>query len=416
MKNTSFLILTILVSLKIFGQEVTEIDIYSTYLDDIKVLKVFLPKDYKKTKKNYPLTLVIDSETLFDSYVASAKLFAKNKTTPQQIIVGITHFSNTDKTKDYGYNMLNSYPDENSMNTLNFIKEELIPKIKKNYRIAKFKTVVSNSLTANFSNYFIFDQKPLFNGYIFINPDLAPGMPEHMKKYVSEIKGDDMYYYLAHGKTIDQKKLELIEETNINLMNSSNIYFNYKFENFKEASNLVTIPQALASSQDYIFSMYSPIDDQEFEKNISYLSTLAAMEYLQYKYENIEYLFGEKIKIRLKDFIRLEPIVIDREEGNHLLEYGELALKTHPYSPLGNYYIGQFYEQSKEYPLSILAYKRGYSKIPANSPESLQYYQHIKRIIALQKLEKENAEEEARIAILEEESDEEVLGQESNIQ
>lgn len=389
MKKYILLILLIFLSLKNFAQEITEIDIHSTFLNEIKVIKVFIPEGYKETKQRYPLTLVIDSETLFDSYVASAKLFSKNKAVPKQIIIGITHFANHNKSRDYGYNILNSFPHENSMNTLNFIKGELIPRIKDKYRIATFKTVVANSMTANFANYFIFDKDPVFNGYISINPDLAPDMPDYMKRYASELKGEDTYYYMSHGNNTEQKALKVLDATDVGMMGISNVYFNYKFENFTKANNLITIPQSLASAQEFVFSMYSPIDDLEFEKNISYLSPMAAMEYLQYKYENIEYLFGEKIPIRTDDFIKLEAIVIDQEEGKHLEEYGELALKIHPKSPLGNYYLGQFHEQAKNYPEALMEYKRGYAKIPSSSPKSQGYYMNIKRVISLQKLEEE---------------------------
>jgi hypothetical protein len=261
--------------------------------------------------------------------------------------------------------------------------------IEKEYRIAVFKTIVANDLSANFSNYFLLDYKPIFNGYICINPEFAPKMPDYLKKYISEIKGNETYFYLSHGNNTEKKKLELIDDTDVNLMGVSNVYFNYKFESFKHAKNLLSIPQAIASAQEYVFSIYSPIGDEEFEKNISFLSPMAAMEYLQYKYENIDYLFGEKIPIRRDDFIRLEAIMIDQEEGQHLLEYSELALKIHPKSPLGNYYIGQFYEIIKEYTLALRAYKRGYGKIPEGSPKSDAFYMNIQRILTLQKLERE---------------------------
>lgn len=389
MKKHSLLFLILLLSIKSFSQKITELDIFSIHLDEMKVVKIFTPEGYEDSKQRYPLTLVIDSETLFDSYVANAKLFSRNDAVPQQIILGISHKKAIDKSRDYGYDILNSFPHANSTNTLKFIKDELIPKMKKSYRIAPFKTVVSNKLSANFANYFLFDKKPLFNGYICINPELAPDMPVYMKKYTSEIKRNETYYYLAHGNNTEKKKLKLIDDMDVGLMGVSNIYFNYKFESFKLANNLISIPQSIASAQEYIFSTYSPIGDNEFEKNISYLSPMAAMEYLQYKYENIEYLFGEKMPIRLDDFIRLENIVIDKEEGKNLMEFGELALETHPKSPIGNYYIGQFHEKTKEYPLALMAYKRGYAKIEESSPKSYGYYMNIKRVVALQKLEKE---------------------------
>ena len=388
MKKHDLSIILLLFYLPFFGQEVEEIDIHSSFLDEIKVIKIYLPYGYDENKQRYPLTLVIDSESLFDSYVASAKLFSENKVVPNQIVIGITHFQGTDKSKQYGFNPVNSFPNENSFNTLGFIKEELMPMMKKKYRITNFKTIVATNLSANFINYFLFDEKPMFNAYVSLNPSLAPSMPNFLTKYSSEIKNNDTYYYLAHGNNTGEKKLASIEIADRGLRSVSNTYFNYLSEDFKKTSNLISIPRSLASAQEFIFSSYSQIDDEEFKRNISFLSPLAAMEYLHYKYENIEYLFGEKLPIRITDFIRLEPIVLDFEDGRHLLEYGELALKTNPKNALGDYYIGQYYEQSREYRVSLKAYKKGYIKIPENSTQSDGFYENIKRIVALQKSER----------------------------
>ena len=391
MKNYLLFIFLFLVSIENFGQEINQMDIHSAHLNEVKVIQVFVPDGYKVLKKKYPLTIILDSDVLFDSYVASAKLFSNDKINPQQIIVSIKQFKNENRQKNYGYDNLNGFPNRNSLNMLNFIKLELLPTLKKKYKIANFKTIVGTELTANFINYFIFDKSPAFDAYVSINPELATDMPEHLKVYVPEIKGNDTYYYMAHGNQTLEKHKKLIDAADVGLANISNLYFNYKYENFSHSSTIVSIPQSLASAQEYIFSMYSPISDKEYEDNISFLSPEAAIEYLLYKYENIEYLFGEKIAIRLEDFVKLEPIIIDKNEGKKLKKYGELVLEIHPKSPLGNYYIGQYFEKRQEYSKALLSYKKGYAKIPQSSPKSYGYYMNIKRIISLQKLEKENA-------------------------
>jgi len=393
MKTYFTLILLFLMSITSYGQEITEIDINSTHLNEIKVLRVFIPEDYVISKKKYPLTIILDSEMLFESYVASAKLFSNSKINPQQIIVGIKQFEGIDKNKDYGYNSLNSYPSSNSINTLEFIKQELIPTIKKRYRIASFKTIVGTEVTANFLNYFLFEKNPIFDAYISINPELAPDMPTHLKGYAPQLTGNDTYYYMSHGNNTIQKDKKLIDATDVGLIGVSNLYFNYKYENFKNAATIISIPQSLASAQEFIFSMYSPISDHEYETSISFLSPPAAIQYLLYKYENIEYVYGEKLSIRQEDFIKTEPILLDKEKGGSLEEYGELALRIHPTSPIGNYYMGQYFEKKEEYAEALLAYKKGYAKIPQTSPKSYGYYMNIKRIISLQKLEEEEQRE-----------------------
>lgn len=388
--NYLFLVLLLLFT-KVSAQEIIEQDINSLHLNEVKVLKIYIPEGYEATKDKYPLTVILDADVLFDSYVASAKLFAANENAPSQIVVGVSQNIEAYMFRDYGYNFVNSYPNNTSMNVLEFVKKELVSFMKKNYRIANFKTIVGNELTANFINYFMFDKELIFNGYVNINPHYAPDMPEYIKRYAAAIKGDETFYYMAHGNTSHSNRQKVIDAVDVGLNGVSNGYFYYKYEAFDNASNLVAIPQSMASAQSYLFSMYSSISKEEFEENLSFLSPLAAIEYLLYKYENIEYLYGTELPIRLQDFIAIEGIILDQEEGKHLKEFGELILEKHPKEALGNYYIGQYYEKSHDYDEALIAYKRGLSKIPESSPKFDGFFMNIKRITTLQRLEQEEA-------------------------
>lgn len=384
-------IVLLLLFTKTTAQQVVEQDLHSLLLNEVKVLRIYIPEGYEASKSKYPLTVVLDSDVLFDSYVASAQLFAHNEKAPGQIIVGVSQNIEAYKFRDYGYNFINSYPNNTSMNIIQYIKTELVPFLKKNYRIANFKTIVGMELTGNFVNYFMFDKELMFNGYVSINSHYAPDMPDFMKRYAKAIKGDETFYYMGHGNNSHANRQKVIDAVDVGLQGVSNPYFYYKYEAFENASNLVAIPQSLASAQSFLFSMYSSISKEEYEENLAFLSPLAAIEYLLFKYENIEYLYGTKIPIRLEDFIAIESIVMDKEEGKHLKEYGELILEKHPKEALGHYYIGQYYEKKKDYDEALLCYKRGLSKIPESSPKFDGFFMNIKRITTLQRLEKEEA-------------------------
>lgn len=408
MKNRCLLLLMLFVFSNNFAQQIVEKDVNSTYLSEIKVVKVYLPKTYEKSERKYPLTIVLDADELFDSYVATSKLFAKRDKTPEQIIVAISQDIEVFRQRDYGYQLKNSYPTNLSQNVYEYIAKELIPFMKENYRVANFKTIVGNELTANFANYFLLNKTPVFNGYININPFYAQDMPEYLRKYCTELKGKDCFYYLAHGNDTQRQNKKTIDAVDVKLTGVANVFFSYKFEYFDKVSNVTTIPQSIASSIDHIFSTYTSISKKEYEDNIAYLSPLAAMEYLQYKYENIEYLYGAKVDIRKEDFIAIEGLVIDKEEGIHLEAFGELALELFPKEPLGDYYLGLFYEKQQDYRSASLSYKRGYVKIPTGSARADGFFINIKRVAALLKAQKtQNSQPRGEENIDDEESTEE---------
>jgi hypothetical protein len=88
----------------------------------------------------------------------------------------------------------------------------------------------------------------------------------------------------------------------------------------------------------------SAISKEEFNKNIAHLSPPDAIAYLENKYVEIEYLFGTNMKIRERDIFAIESIVLDKEEGDYLEEFGKMINRLYPESPIGDYYIGQYHE------------------------------------------------------------------------
>jgi len=111
------------------------------------------------------------------------------------------------------------------------------------------------------------------------------------------------------------------------------------------------------------------------------MSPAEAIEYLEKKYVEIDYLFGSNLKIREHDIYMVEPIIIDKEEGNYLEEFGKMINRLYPDSPLGDYYIGLYYETGYNYKKALKYYKNGYAKIGSDNENADAYYQNIERVL-----------------------------------
>ena len=94
----------------------------------------------------------------------------------------------------------------------------------------------------------------------------------------------------------------------------------------------------------HIFDMYSSISKEEFDNDIADLSPAEAIEYIEKKYVEIQYSFGANLKIRQRDIFAIESIILDKEEGDYLEEFGKMINRLYPESPIGDYYIGQYHE------------------------------------------------------------------------
>ena len=136
------------------------------------------------------------------------------------------------------------------------------------------------------------------------------------------------------------------------------------------------------------------ISKEEYKNKIANMSPPDAIEYLEKKYVDIEYLFGANMKIRERDIFAIENIIIDKENGDYLEEFGKMINRLYPESPIGDYYIGKYYEMGKYYKKALKYYKNGYAKISADDPNKDGYYQNVERILELRKQEKEPEEYE----------------------
>ena len=397
MKTKISIILLFFIILTGFSQEIFVKEFESDALNTTRLLKIAIPKSYKENPdRMYPLTIVLDSEYLFDIYVANAKLFANKDKAPEQIVVGVIQNQNKERYKDCSYNKVTSMPTEEGTKFYRFIRNEVLNYMDANYRISPFKTIVGNTLTANFINYFLLEQKPAFSAFVNINPGYALDMKTFLLKKVPTIK-EPTYYYVINGKYNSKKKQKLINDINGLLVQSNNKNFNYFYDEQDNSTKSASIGQGIARSLAFIFEQYSPISKEEFKNKIANMSPPEAIEYLEKKYVDIEYLFGANIKIRERDIFAIENIIIDKENGDYLEEFGKMINRLYPESPIGDYYIGKYYEIGKDYKRALKYYKNGYAKIDADDPNKEGYYQNVERVLALREAQKNPPKEEENV-------------------
>ncbi len=363
-----------------FAQQTFNHTINSSELGGERTLKVYLPSSYEvETEQQYPLTVVFDADYLFDVYVGNSVLFAKKGKAPEQIIVGIVQ-SGDRRYEDCSYDKETSRPTQESTDFFNFVKNDLLNYMEDNYRISPFKTIVGNTITANFTNYFIIDDSHIINAYININPYYAPEIPAAIKGVAETIKNNTYYYYLSSGKYLSKKRQDRVAIANSELSSIENQKFNYKYENLSGATAVSSIGQSISSAIAFIFDIYSSISKEEYNTKIKDLSPPDAIAYLENKYVDIEYLFGSNLKIREKDIYAIEGIIIDKENGEYLRDFGEMIFKLYPESPLGNYYIGLGFELNGKFKRALEAYKEGYMKITGNPRGADTFYKNVERV------------------------------------
>lgn len=380
MKTITFIV-ALFFTVIIYSQNSFKKYIESSELSEIRELRVFLPASYEQdSTRYYPLTVVFDGDYLFDVVAGNSVLFSQKDKAPDQIVVGISQ-GNNKRYEDCSYNQNNSYPEGKSEAFYRFVRSELITFMEQNYRISPFKTIVGNTITGNFANYFILEDNPGFDAFISINPYVAPDMAALLSRNVDQIKNRSYYYYMSSGSSNSEKKHAAIKTVENELSKKKNAKFNFKYEEFKGSTSTASIGQSVSGALAFIFEIYSSISKKEFEENIKDLSPPDAIAYLENKYVEIEYLFGSNLKIRERDIYAIEPIVIDKENGEYLRDFGEMIYKLFPESPLGDYYVGLDFEFRGRYKQALQAYKEGYMKFENDPIGAENFYKNIERVV-----------------------------------
>lgn len=385
MKTTFPLLLLLLCCFSVFGQKKITKKYESEELQDIRNIQIHLPKGYERdTVSNYPLTIVLDAEYLYDLYVGNSKLFSHTDRAPKQIVVGIEMAETRLKDASIDENRKGILTAD-SRSFIKFIKEELLPYIEGNYRTSPYISIVGNGISANLITHFLRDETPIFNAFICLNPTFSADIATHMQSYDLNKIGtiDNTYYfYMNDGPYIVGDKKQNIQNLNNYLQTLKIKNFNIKYDVSESSpSNVSAIGEAIPRALNKIFEIYSGISKEEFETKVKDLSPLDAIAYLENKYIEIDYLFGSNLGIREIDIIAIESIIIEKENGDHLKTYGDMILNLYPFSPLGHYYLGRYYEAGQNWRRALQEYRLGYGKMDPSDPNADKFYKNVQRML-----------------------------------
>lgn len=366
----------------LYSQTIIKKSIDSGYLGYSREIKIYLPEGYDKDEeKNYPLAIIFDAEYLFDLYVGNAVLFAAKDKAPKQIIIGI-NMAKTRK-KDTYFNIDNGTLTKNNANFYNFIRDEVILEIESSYNTSPFISLIGEGTSANLITAFLGEQTPIINAYICINPTFSDFIASQMQAYkLARFQKEDntFYFYTNNSNIFSNRKQTLINQLQQGLSSEELNNFNNINDTFNTENSTSAIAEAVPRALTKVFEIYSAISKEEFDKNVKDLSPLDAITYLENKYLEIDFLFGSNLGIREQDIFTIEKIIIEKENGDQLLNFGRMILKIFPSSPLGDYYIGRYYEEGKNIKKAIKYYKIGYGKMDASDPNSDAFYENILRL------------------------------------
>lgn len=155
--------------------------IHSSFVGDDFKISIALPQDYNSSKETYPVLYITDANSGFAAVTQMARVLQWDNEVPKMIIVGIGYpsdsLSRIFRSRDYTPSVV---PDSLSFNLptggapkfLRFIKEELMPFIKNNYRTSPIASYAGVSYGGLFGLYVLFHEPSIFQRYVIASPAL----------------------------------------------------------------------------------------------------------------------------------------------------------------------------------------------------------------------------------------------------
>lgn len=351
------LVLTILMCLTgVTAQTIYE-EFDSYKLGELRQVKIQLPRNYSENEeKTYPLFIVFDGDYLFEVVAGNVDYYSYWEDMPEAIVVGINQVDTRDA--DNYFSEQNSLPVDSGASFFEFISMELLPYLVSNYRLADFRVAVGHGETANFINYYLLKEKPLFQAYITISPLLAPDNLTYIPERLSQIQTKTFYYLATSDNDLKPIK-EDANALNESIAAISNNSLLYSFDNFEGPTHYTNPAHALPNALESIFFVFQPISKTEYKDRILTLKTSPVL-YLKEKYQMIEDLFGLRKQILINDFKAISAAIEKSKTFKEYEELGKIARKQYPETLLGNYYLGRFYEETGEPKKAMRTYRSAY--------------------------------------------------------
>ena len=353
-----FKILTLLCFNVTLAQTVYE-SIESESLGTARELKIQLPRNYEdNTEKYYPLIVVFDGDYLFEVVAGNVDYYSYWEDMPEAIVVGVNQ--DDSRSKDCYVSMEDYLPSKTGAQFYDFIENELLTFMSENYRSLNFRVAIGHGTTANFINYFLFKNRPVFNAFVALSPTLSLEMQDNLTRRLELENEYNTFYYLSTASLDIKRNHKQIMALNTNISAIENSSLFYGFDNFDKANHYSLVAQSIPKALQHIFVVFQPISKEEYKKHILTLET-SPVDYRIEKYDTIENLFGIEKSILVNDFKAIGSAIQKTKQFEYFKDLGKIAGKQHPNTVLASFYMARYYEETGKPKKAMNIYRSAYN-------------------------------------------------------
>jgi len=325
---------------------------------------VHLPDGYENSATEYPVIYMMNGQSITAFANASSTLDnLSSERIPDMILIGI---SNTGVAANY-----RSCPDDSGNVKLGdffskFLKEDLIPEVRKNYRTNDYKILFGQSNTGLFVLYSFLTQPDLFNAYVVASPMFGWCPQYHIDKTRVFLKNNpslNRKLYVSYGNLDYVEVLRYIDDFKEVLIQSP-AGFKYKVELIENAGHVpfITLNNAL-------LDFFSECTLNEERKKLS-------IPEIKSHFEKLSSDVGFKIVPKAGVLFDMAIDKKNEKEFERAIDLFKYLISLYPGSEIYHYVLGQTYLQKGDVDLA----KESFGKSLKINPDFTQARKELDKL------------------------------------
>jgi len=368
MKKIALLFVVCLVQTIIFAQEDVSIGKFRKFQSGILggevTYLVHLPDGYEESTKDYPVIYMMNGQSVSSFANAFSTLDnLSNERIPDMILIGI---SNTGVADSYW-----SCPDDSGNVKLGdsfskFLKEDLIPEVKRNYRSNDYKILFGQSNTGLFVLYNLMSHPDMFNAYVVASP-MFGWCPQFYKDKTKAFLSNNGLLknklYVTYGNLDYIEVLRYINDFK-DVLNQSPAGFQYKVDLIENSGHVpyITLNNALL----YFFSECTLNAEM---KNLS-------IPDIKSRFEKLSDDYGFTVIPKAGVLFDMAYDKKNEKNFDRAIELFKYLISLYPSSEIYHYILGQTYQLKGDIDLA----KESYNESLKINPDFAQARRELEKL------------------------------------
>ncbi|MFB9845492.1 alpha/beta hydrolase-fold protein [Mucilaginibacter ginsenosidivorans] len=355
---------------------------------------VSLPKDYNETTDRYPIIFLFDGDEQFlrNLILFDADQLTKTGEIPPCIIVGIIQ---RNRALDFGpLYAVKSNPNSSKVNGdkfFDFLKEELLPELKKNYRTQDFKIGIGHSLGGLFLLNSFTKDPGFFNAIVAFSPALEMNRDSTLFSNLQKTlrsKLDRQTFFCWSSGTDGINEVTFRPASGVLgklLADNPNPLLKYKYVDLPGKYHNNTPLYTMLDAFGFVFSDW---DIAKWYRGLFYDKSVEPVAANNQRNALIKKLYGfdeDPTDDRIQNNVGGQLLL--RKRYAEALPYLKKAVEMKPGSSGYSEDLGEAEENLKNYPAAISALKTALANLDKNADDykerSEQYQTGIKRLEGL---------------------------------